>query len=447
MEQEKQTDNITDLYSELINNEPKLITDFVPFNGPEQKQLFLTEQVRNPQHIYDKLESKNFSESIENINHIGTKILSSSSLNPKFNTVYEDFINNYDKKTRLMEQANLFNTATSSDDRKAAKERYMSINIESYGEPSESVYRSLLQEKLDQIKSFDLTGKAETIRSELFGMVTDSPEATQNKRYEPPQSTVDWMHDIAESLYGGMLQHVPDKEQFTASEIRDIFSEIIEQEFDGSAQGWDVRCDKAQSINVKSTEKLIIIPDSDRITSNNNIKKLIVHEIGVHVLRSIMGGQSDLEPLAVGLNDYGDAEEGLAVVMEQAMENKFAERGIEHYITAGLAHCDNKDFRDIFEVKWRLSALKLAAKNGDISDEDISKSKNLAYNATMRCMRGTDELPWFKDLSYYNGAVDMWRHLEEIEGNDLKFQFVFMGKANPANPSHDRAMYETKTII
>jgi hypothetical protein len=38
----------------------------------------------------------------------------------------------------------------------------------------------------------------------------------------------------------------------------------------------------------------------------------------------------------------------------------------------------------------------------------------------------------------------MWRHLETIRGDDLKFMFVLMGKANPANALHERILLETK---
>ena len=79
--------------------------------------------------------------------------------------------------------------------------------------------------------------------------------------------------------------------------------------------------------------------------SRKKVENLAVHEIGVHMLRSIAVGETDMLPLISGLSDYYDTEEGLGVVMEQALSGKFAERGVDHYITAGLAHYDEKDFR------------------------------------------------------------------------------------------------------
>jgi hypothetical protein len=41
--------------------------------------------------------------------------------------------------------------------------------------------------------------------------------------------------------------------------------------------------------------------------------------------------------------------------------------------------------------------------------------------------------------------MDVWKHLENINGDDLKFMFILMGKANPANQQHERILLETRT--
>lgn len=127
------------------------------------------------------------------------------------------------------------------------------------------------------------------------------------------------------------------------------------------------------------------------------------------------------------------------------MRGNFREAGIDHYITAGLAYFDGKDFRDAYEVKWRLSALEKLRDGGELTDDMCKKSQNAAYGSTMRSFRGTDDLPWFKDLSYYNGAVDVWRHLEEIRGDDIRFMFVLLGKNDPSSKIHERLIYEASS--
>ena len=119
--------------------------------------------------------------------------------------------------------------------------------------------------------------------------------------------------------------------------------------------------------------------------------------------------------------------------MEQARKGVFREAGVDHYITAGLAYFGQKDFRDTYEVKWRLGLLEKLSDNQEVTEADRSKAQNTAYGGTMRMFRGTDELPWFKDLAYYNGAVMTWRHLEEL------------GKNDPSSKAHERIVYETSS--
>jgi hypothetical protein len=253
------------------------------------------------------------------------------------------------------------------------------------------------------------------------------------------------MHTVADTLYAGPLSHVPDQPTFEAAEIADVFRTILSQEFGEAAAGWTVDLQDSLSINVRASEKRIVVPITRNGVKQETLKGLVVHELGVHMLRAIQGEQTNLPMLVSGLAEYYDAEEGLGVVMEQALKGRFTESGVGHYLTAGAAYHDGKDFRQVFEMKWRMALLEKADADTILSQDDISKAKDTAYKSVMRSMRGTDELPWFKDLAYYNGAVSQWQHLENIRGDDTKFMFMLLGKADPANIQHERIMYETKT--
>ncbi|QQG51016.1 MAG: DUF1704 domain-containing protein [Candidatus Saccharibacteria bacterium] len=447
MNHEKTTETIDISYGTLLESEPKLITNFVPSNAAEQREAFLRGDIRNPNHTYGKLDTINFGDTAEAITKTGETILGNPDLNPKHAAAYEQFVAGYLKKTRLLELVHVIKTTSDPAEKEAAKREYMALNIELYGEPDETTYRSLLQEKLRKIAGKNLTGQAAVLRQELFDSIGYDDSVEVPERFKPSTETVEWMHEVVETLYGNMLAHVPeDKETFTVVEAQQVFQEIIDEEFEGAGEGWVVDVEDAKSINVKAAEKRIVIPTDRGDLSRDVLRKLIVHELGVHMLRAITGADTDLHPLGHGLDNYYDAEEGLGVVMEQALQGQFKEAGIDHYITAGLAYHDKKDFRGIYEAKWRLSVLGSLDDNGEVSESAVQKAQKAAYGGTMRSLRGTDELPWFKDLAYYNGAVDMWRHLESIRGDDLKFMFVLMGKGNPADIDHERIMYETSTV-
>lgn len=448
MERLKPLESIAQLYASLLENEPKPIANYVPEkqNAKLQKSDFLAGNISIPNHTYDKLEAINFDESQAKIDTIGQSILAHPDLNPKYTVVYQEFIEGYKKKTYFMKLAHDIKHETDEIAKAKLKQEYMKLNIELYGEPAEVTYRSLLQEKLNRIDKKQLNGTAWQLRNELFDMAEYTPDHQKHEKFLPSDETIEWVHVVVEGLYGNMLSHVPEKAEFSVEEVRSIFVEIIEQEFGEAADGWKVVIEPAKAIKVESAEKRIVIPEDRAQLSHQALRRLVVHELGVHMLRSITGNETDLLPLSVELNDYYDSEEGLGVVMEQALEGKFTERGIEHYVTAGLAYYDNKDFRDTFEIKWRLVALEAIGDSSEVKDAAIVKAKNKAYGSVMRSMRGTDELPWFKDLAYYNGAIDIWRHLETIKGDDLKFMFVLLGKADPANRVHERILLETKSI-
>ena len=449
---ESNSTSIEDLYGQLMDLSPKIVTMFTPSNRGEEEERFLSGEIRNPQFYYEKLNSADFDEALEKIRELGDKILNHPDLTSVGKKVYEGFIKKYYEQIELLRCAQDYHGASLEEDKQKIAESYKGLNIETYGEPDEGTYRSLLSEKLNCVCNKNLTGKADDLRKELFGMVDFDPDVDIPERFRPSDETVEWMHSVAESLYGGMLSHIPnEQEEFDPYELQKIFTDIIEEEFNndskgyaGAAEGWTVSVEKATSVNVKSSEKRIVIPDNGMMRSRKKVENLVVHEIGVHMLRSITGGETDMLPLRSGLSDYYDAEEGLGVVMEQALSGKFAERGVDHYITAGLAHFDNKDFHEAFEIKWRLSLLGSVDDGSEVSDGQIVKAKKTAFTQTLRSFRGTNDMPLFKDLSYYNGSVEVWRYLESVKGDDFLLSLLLAGKLN-TSADHRRVILESKS--
>lgn len=436
---------LPELYTDLLDNEPKPVALFVPSNAKEQKEAFLAGVVYNPDHTYDRLDTIDFDARLGSIATLGQQILASEEVNPKYRDAYKEFVDVYLAKTTLLELAHTIKTSPAREEVEAAKTEFMRINIEEYGAPDETVYNSLLQEKLAQVFAKNLDDSALLLREELKELAGYDENHEPLKRFKPSGETVQWMHGVVQDLYGGMLSHIPENQKkFDVHDTQAIFTQIIQEELGEAAFGWRVDIEPAKSINVKASEKRVVIPEDRGSLTQSTLRKLIVHELGVHMLRSIIGGQTDLDLLKNGLNEYYDAEEGLGKVMEQALDGKFSETGVNHYITAGLAYFDNKDFRSVFEVKWRLKALEDLKEGMELTQEKRDSAREAAYKEVMRSFRGTDSLPWFKDLSYYNGTMKMWQHLDEIRGDDLLFTFLLLGKTDPAKPAHRRLLFEVK---
>lgn len=431
-------------YHQLLSKEPKLLTATVAANAKEQKQQFLSGATELPIFVYERLQEIT-SADFEEITHIGHKLQESLADEPKYLQAYAEFVDTYLKKTRLLQVMNEYNHADDESAKNAAHEEFMRLNIELFGEPDEVTYRTILAERVARIDKKNLSGRALELRDELHDMLPSLDVPNGAEKFRPLQETIDWVHDIAVTLYGDIVSHIPDQEMFTDEEIKHIFEEILDQEFGESARGWRVEIEDNDKLSISAADKKISVPRGVELTKRQ-LTLRTVHEIGVHVMRAITGESTTLLPLRLGLDQYYDAEEGAGMVMEQAWEGIFKEMGLKHYTTIGLVYFDSMNFRQAFEINWRINALTKIKSGSELTDEQMTEARNVAYVDTDRILRGTGELPLFKDLAYYNGSMNVWKFLESIRGDDFRFTLFMMGKMN-TGLDHLRTILEAKPSV
>lgn len=447
METLTQHRSVEEIFNDILKNEPQLVRAFTPQNGIEQREAFLDEEIDTPRHIYDELESIDFEEKDAALERLGQELANSPDVNPKYIDVYETFIQGYRDKNKLMQLATFLNKDDLSEEaRTQVEQQYMELNIKLFGEPKKEIYESFISEIYSAVEDKQLTGRAKIIQDELLVMLPEvTTEGTQ--RAVPDEETIRSVQEVALLLYGDMLRHIPeDQEKFDPHDIATVFRDTIREEFAKSADGWRVEVKPANSINVVAGEKVIIIPDDRKPVSREQLKGLVVHELGVHMLRAVTGGQTDLLPMQLGLPDYYDAEEGLCKVMQQAVAGKYTDSGVNYYVVAGLMYHGNKSFRETYELLWRRNILKGVSTDQDISQESIDGAQEKAYKIVRRIARGTDTLPLFKDLAYYHGLIKMWEYVARVKDDETLFQFLLLGKGDPTNEDHMRTMYETKSV-
>lgn len=425
----------------LITLRPDIIGAMLPRNGKEQRELFLAGTIRNPHHSYDKL-AHDYATPMKTIVETGEQVTEEIGPESKHRAIYDETIETYVDTNELMYFMNEYNQTIDPVKKQQYRDEIMKLNIELHGAPVEREYHHVLASYLDKIDVKDLTGRALVVYQELLGALPIADTLEDPGGYAPKLETMAWMHQMVETLYGGMLAHVENNRTYNPKQLRDLFEQVMSNEFEDAATGWEVVIEPAKSIVVKARDKKIVIPeDRDEVTSEQ-AKDLIVHEIGVHMLRALYGYDSDVAPLAVGLTGAGDSEEGLAMVTQQARVGTYVEAGHGLYLVASLAHFEQTDFRDTFELMWRIGALA-ACKDGMLNDVQIEKARGTAYALCMRIFRGTDDIPWFKDLQYYNGTANVWKQLDAICGDDFQYQLMLIGKTDVTNPLHRRTVLES----
>lgn len=442
------------LFQEMVaHGEPKLISNFTPSNSSEQKALFLEGRIRNPNHQYNALDAIDFAAERQAIEEKEREILLHPGLDPKIAATYSEFAADWIKKNRLMEVAHLIKHTENPVEKDALKKEYRALNVEIYGEPDETRYRGMLAWKLAQIEAKNPEGPARAIYQELLDLVPHDSSVEIVKPYEPDEETKEFVQTLAQTINERFLGHMDeDKETYSAHEVAALFREIIETDFSdeesgiNAAEGWRVDVEEATVITVKASEKRIVIPDNEKMRSREDVRSLIAHEIGTHMLLSVMGGETNVDPSGIGGPGYYDFEEGFGSIMGQAIKGKFEPVSADAYILAGAAYYDDRDFRDLFEIKWRLALL--GKDNPDLSDEKIKKVKEAAYGSTVRIERGTDEDPWLKDTGYSNGEIAAWEYFKKIKGDDTRIALLFGGgRHNAPDPEAERIAYEARDIV
>lgn len=163
---------------------------------------------------------------------------------------------------------------------------------------------------------------------------------------------------------------------------------------------WCVIISNAMSarISVRSVDKQVQI-NAEHLFTANELKRLLVHEIGTHVFRSVNGDLQPLKLLRFGLYSYMLTEEGLANyheayygVQSAADQRRYALRVIAAHLSL------NQSFYEVFR--------------------ELAQHTNLdeAFDIVARAKRGfTDtSLPGchVKDKVYFDGFRQVSAHLE-----------------------------------
>jgi len=215
---------------------------------------------------------------------------------------------------------------------------------------------------------------------------------------------------------------LPDDYEFSPEKAQSIISAMLSEfrESDDftdptdAAEGWRPIIDEAKkNLAINAKDRVLKIPRerSKGPLTPKILREIVVpHEIGVHMMRSLVAEQFDVEPLRTGLPNYGNSEEALGVVFEQMMKGEYEtdEKSIEYYLIAGLSYFDGKTPADTFQILSRLKildGLPEGASNIPLGLKRSMRSETFATN--QRIFRGTDELPLFKDLAYSN-YVKIW---------------------------------------
>jgi len=324
------------------------------------------------------------------------------------------------KRILLVEAAQRIRTVSSSSEQEIARQEYADLNRELFGEINKEWFDNMMANEADRVARFTPSNDAaRSIHAEL------SRYFDQHHFEKSEESDIDLdleekriLKDVLYERFGNSLAEIPntpDDVYYEAQECADILQRCLDAEGLG-ALGWRCIVDPKKSNPATSAEKrLISLPSSTRRNASE-LRRLWLHEGGIHAVRGENGRATGIKPLASGTANYADVEEGAGVLFE-CIESGDIEgspafvRARDRYILSGLAQGTDgvtKDGRQAYEIMWRLLALR-DAKDGVIDDEIIAKARNPAMAHDDNAYRSTNfAMPgviYSKLQVYFDGLV------------------------------------------
>jgi uncharacterized protein DUF1704 len=322
----------------------------------------------------------------------------SGLISPEECDLYVDYHENRLKKIMLVESAHAMRRAESSSRQYTARDEFMYLNKEVYGEMNVDIYNGMMTTEKNRVKEFiPSSERTHQIKDDLHRYF----ESHNYETYEEcllDKETMDKLKDIIVVRYETVLQAIPDSSDdivYDAEQCRDIFQATLEAG-ELAELGWKVEISVSKSNPATNVDAKKIYLPADTHRNASQLRRLVLHEQEVHARRGQNGANSGLKPLQKGTADYADVEEGLGVLLECAIEGNFDNpsyhRARDRYITAGLAlgiDGSPKDARSTFELLWRMLALR-EAKDGVIDHEIEYTAKHQAMLHIENAFRGTN---------------------------------------------------------
>ena len=202
-------------------------------------------------------------------------------------------------------------------------------------------------------------------------------------------------------------QPYPTRRNITAKQLRSYLKQALHQR---GQLDWDVVFDSCMSarVLVQSAQKKIFIQKGARFYQND-LPRLVTHEIDVHALRSINGSKQPLRMFQTGLPTSILTEEGLAMLAEEKT-NLLAKNTLadQTHLVWAIDQARHLGFRELYEQ------LK------------IRVGPRMSWVVCLRIKRGliSPELPgvYAKDSVYLSGYVRVKNWLQN--GGDIRHLYV-----------------------
>lgn len=341
-------------------------------------------------------------------------------------------------------------------DKQLWSQRYTEASIGVYGEPDMKEVASIARMELAYFEEIENTigdhkHLIKPLLEEYQSLADSAPGA------DKPQPL--------EERYGKVLQYVrqyflkkyvhvfsvfdnyDDDDLLDPSQIKLLFTralDILERD-DPAWEQWTVAWYESAALSVDVIDKRINIGRYRAPIICRDAKGLFAHEVLVHAHRAVNGGKLDRN-LAIGLPGYLDAEEGLGVLVESAINGRVADKVKDRYIDIAFALGNYRknpmNRRELFAIAYARAVIREVARGNDNIDYQCLQS--VVWEHVNRIYRGTLGNKYVgvftKDIAYYKGFCQIATYMQKQISRGITFEkvlnYVLRGKFNPVRNTH-----------
>lgn len=240
--------------------------------------------------------------------------------------------------------------------------------------------------------------------------------------------------EISKALYGKpstdlikkakkILSEVVNIEEDAGVSVEEFVKKIRSALIRNNLNDWSVEIINKRSMMVQQELKKIFV-GKDVPRSNEEIERLLVHEIGWHVTRAANGYKQRLKLFVTGFPNYYISEEGGALFLEKKLGildpgtlRKYAAR-----VLAVDALYKGKSFREVFNI---------------VKAHGFSKDNS--WGITLRVFRGG---ALGKDYIYLKGLYELEKNIKKKEDLEL----MYIGKVSYEDLRFVRKLIDKKLI-
>ena len=208
---------------------------------------------------------------------------------------------------------------------------------------------------------------------------------------EPSEEALEWARDTLESVE----PEDPQEEEFTATQMGDSIEAALDTL---DMEDWSVSYSEKGVVSVNGANQEILVPEEREFTENE-MKRLLVHEVGTHALRGANGYEQDYEILGSGTGGYHAAEEGLAFFIEKA--TGLADPNLERKYAGRVLSVDSVMNGDDLAETYRMN-------------RELGFDHDQSWSLATRAHRGGG---FIKDHVYAEGYQQVEEYLEDEGGN------------------------------